>query len=555
MLWAADEVLKGVEDVEDAVIAAAESVVYATQVTVDGVIQGAEDLVDGVMNAIAWVVQELVVALEDIATAIGWLFNLQSISVGAALNVANQEAVWAEITVGFFGTQPRTYGFMFDVNNVNSAVSACVWFGQPATNNWFNGKLAGTPAAAYQAQISQAMAQSSVAAMQIMGMSPAEIIQPPIGPSNSSSIFAGETFTNAPGTSPLTSPQGLANLAMSAECNLYVNLNGATNWQTKTNTSNTPCTVQIVPNGNALLTDSANNTLWQSHTAGTNASYLYVADDGNLYLTDFFGDIFWTSATGLYAVEPGVTITDGEYANSQGQYVGFAGQDIYYGNCATGWDPNNGLVVYRTDGNGHWLETAGLGVGNGEPWALANNGSTWLYVDAFGVTVQGSNVAACNGSCILGFVPSTTAFASPASPPGCELAYMNQAMTIVYQVITYPPPCPTALYPGNTLYPSQLMCGWDGSYLIMQTDNNLVWYSASRQVYWASGTMNPGAYYYLVLQSDNNLVIYNSADGSAKWSSGTAGYSGGSSAGTTLSISGNFLELAKSGTAFWVHAN
>ncbi len=521
-LWLADEFLQGVEEAADLAIEAAEATVAATEVMVDGVIEAAEALVDGVMTAISWVMQQVLVAMEAIATAVGWLFNLQSISVGSTLNVANQEAVWAEMTVGFFGTSPRTYGFMLDVNNIDSAVSACVWFGQPAMNNWFNGQLSGTPAAAYQAQISQAMIQSSAAAVQMMGMSPASIIQPPIGPTASSSIYSGETFSNAPGTVQLSSPTGINSLNMGESCDVFMQYDGSIVWSTSATSSNAPCAMQIMPNGNVVVTDVLNNTIWQSFTAGTNASYLYVADDGGLYLTDLFGDIYWTVPAQTIAVlDPGLTLTNGQWLGTGGAINNFAISNLNAGVCSTAWDETDGLVIQRYTG-AIWVRLGSLPAGNGSPWAVVNNGTAFMYVDAFGVALEGGNYPACSGSCILQFLPSTTQAAGTSQPAACELVYTNQPGTVVYSVVWASPPCPTYLYPGEYLYQTQVLCGSDGSYLVMQTDNNLVWYSSTGTVRWATAT-GPvsNAVYYFAVQTDNNLVIYNQANGAAEWASGS----------------------------------
>ncbi len=58
------------------------------------------------------------------------------------------------------------------------------------------------------------------------------------------------------------------------------------------------------------------------------------------------------------------------------------------------------------------------------------------------------------------------------------------------------------------------------SYLIMQSDGNLVWYEGSRVVWHTNTDGNPGAR--LVVQNDGNAVIYSSSN-RALWQTRTAG--------------------------------
>jgi hypothetical protein len=75
------------------------------------------------------------------------------------------------------------------------------------------------------------------------------------------------------------------------------------------------------------------------------------------------------------------------------------------------------------------------------------------------------------------------------------------------------------LYFGSDALWSSTTSGHAGDHASMQTDGNLVVYSATSTALWQAETSgNAGAY--LVMQSDGNLVIY-SASQVALWSSGT----------------------------------
>jgi hypothetical protein len=74
----------------------------------------------------------------------------------------------------------------------------------------------------------------------------------------------------------------------------------------------------------------------------------------------------------------------------------------------------------------------------------------------------------------------------------------------------------------SVLFPTQSLTTADRSYrLILQTDGNLVLYSASNRAIWASNTDGRGVNR-LVLQTDGNLVLYTNT-GKAVWASNTDG--------------------------------
>lgn len=82
--------------------------------------------------------------------------------------------------------------------------------------------------------------------------------------------------------------------------------------------------------------------------------------------------------------------------------------------------------------------------------------------------------------------------------------------------------------------------------VVMQTDGNLVIYSASNQVRWFTGTAgNPGAR--AVMQTDGNLVVYTPAD-KPLWSTTTNGFSG---AAAVMQDDGNLAVYNVFGRPTW----
>jgi hypothetical protein len=98
--------------------------------------------------------------------------------------------------------------------------------------------------------------------------------------------------------------------------------------------------------------------------------------------------------------------------------------------------------------------------------------------------------------------------------------------------------------PGGELQPGQCLMSPDSLYqLVMQSDGNLVLYSAAGPLWAAGTTANPGAY---LIDQGGNLIVYPSS-GPALWASNT-GYSNGTA---VLQDDGNFVLYSQSGTPLW----
>ncbi len=97
------------------------------------------------------------------------------------------------------------------------------------------------------------------------------------------------------------------------------------------------------------------------------------------------------------------------------------------------------------------------------------------------------------------------------------------------------------LSPGQAIYPANHQYK-----LIMQTDCNLVLYTAVGGVVWHAGTVG-GTGCSAIAQTDGNFVVYDST-GTPKWQSGTARYAGGYASATD---DGHLAVAAASGAWVW----
>jgi hypothetical protein len=76
--------------------------------------------------------------------------------------------------------------------------------------------------------------------------------------------------------------------------------------------------------------------------------------------------------------------------------------------------------------------------------------------------------------------------------------------------------------------------------MVMQTDGNLVLYTATSTAVWSSGTSGTGAAH-LSLQTDGNLVTYNNSSGSPTWWTGTGGHTATTAFGSDTLPAGQTL--------------
>jgi hypothetical protein len=144
--------------------------------------------------------------------------------------------------------------------------------------------------------------------------------------------------------------------------------------------------------------------------------------------------------------------------------------------------------------------------------------------------------------------------------PGARLVLQTDGNIVLYSATnsplwaTYGVHTPNNLSYINTrmnvhgfLFPGQSIETADRRYkLIMQTDGNLVLYSPSRAL-WASGT-NGTSVRYLAMQGDGNLVLYGS-NSQPIWYSNTAGH--GSNLQLVIQQDGNLVLYNPQGRPFW----
>jgi hypothetical protein len=106
---------------------------------------------------------------------------------------------------------------------------------------------------------------------------------------------------------------------------------------------------------------------------------------------------------------------------------------------------------------------------------------------------------------------------------------------------------PSILVQGSELTSGQSLSDPTNQYrLTMQGDGNLVEYSATNQVLWASNTSgNAGAV--AIMQSDGNFVVYSAAN-SPLWASNTGGTLGAS---LVVAANGSVTVESDSGSPLW----
>lgn len=217
---------------------------------------------------------------------------------------------------------------------------------------------------------------------------------------------------------------------------------------------------------------------------------------GRQLLSGSGGDAGAPGAPGAVCPEVTATVTGGGAGTQVGGGAG--GQSNYFG-------PARG-----TDG--------ALGVGGDAPAAdVAAGGGGGYYGGGSGVVDSGGG----GGSSLVPVGGSSS------------LTGSSPTVTVSYVVASTGTPCPAAgssslgssLPSGGRLLPGQELTSRNGCYaLVMQGDGNLVEYLGSRPLF-ATGTFgNPGAT--ALMQTDGNLVVY-SADGRALFATNTYGHAGG----------------------------
>jgi hypothetical protein len=231
------------------------------------------------------------------------------------------------------------------------------------------------------------------------------------------------------------------------------------------------------------------------------------------------GGLFAGAAPAFAASAPHA-ITAAAVAASEGSVL-TAGQQLTRGQSLVSPD-GTFRFVFQDDGNAVVLATYGV------VWQSATQG-------------RGDRlIMQADGNVVIYDATGRPVWFTGTNDPGSTLRMQDDGNLVVYRATGTPAwasfvnnriaaPDVLTLESGQTLAAGQQLTAGP-SRAIMQADGNFVVYTGSTPL-WFTGTSGAGNR--LVMQTDGNAVIYG-ADGSVKWSSGTAG-----NPGATMSLGGD----------------
>lgn len=345
-------------------------------------------------------------------------------------------------------------------------------------------------------------------------------------------VTIGDTL--APGSAlradeQLVSANGQYRLVMQTDGNVVLySASGGVEWTTGTRGSGNLFTLQN--DGNIVVYSEAGAALWASGSAGRGQpDRLVLQNDGNLVSYARFdgGGPLWASR--------GADTLGSDRRLERGQSI--TSQNGAY------------RTVFQTDGN---LVTYGP---NGVRWSAGTSGGTRLLMQGDG------NLVISDGYRPLWFTGT-------GGNPGARLVIQSDGNLVIYSTSGRAlwssdavPPAPTkrdTLTSGQQLVAGEQLTSADSRFrAVLQGDGNFVLYDTvvtslvggvvTDRVIWSSGTSGSGNR--LAMQSDGNVVIY-SAQGRALWSTGTGGNPG---ARLVLQNDANLVVYSSGGRALWTY--
>ena len=315
----------------------------------------------------------------------------------------------------------------------------------------------------------------------------------------------GEMVPNATLTQghSITSPSGSYRLTMQGDGNLVeYTADGTPVWATGTDPTGSVAAMQA--DGNLVVYNAAKKALWASNTS-TPGAYLSLLDTGQLAVISPAGIPLWAGPGELAS---NASMTRGESLSSP-----------------------SGAYLLTMQGDGNLVEYSAAGT---VMWAASTNPS-----GAHAVMQGDGNLVVYDGSGKPLWASNT-----PGSP-GAYLSLLDSGQLSVNAAATGSPLWGPGLMPaGASLSSGQSLISPTGRYrLTLQSDGNLVEYTAGGTDTWSSSTGPSGAV--AVMQGDGNFVVYDAAS-HALWSSQTSGKSG---AYLLLSDDGQLSVLSVTGAA------
>ena len=281
----------------------------------------------------------------------------------------------------------------------------------------------------------------------------------------------------------LTSPSGRYRLTMQGDGNLVEYTPGGTPvWAAGTAPAGTVVAMQ--GDGNLVVYNAAKKALWASNTS-TPGAYLSLLDTGQLAVISPAGTPLWAGP--------------GELASNASMTRG--------GSLSS----PSGAFLLTMQGDGNLVEYSAAGA---VMWAASTNPS-----GAHAVMQGDGNLVVYDGSGKPLWASNT-----PGSP-GAYLGLLDSGQLSVDAAATGSPLWGPGLMPaGASLSSGQSLISPTGRYrLTLQSDGNLVEYTAGGTAAWSASTGPSGAM--AVMQGDGNFVVYDAAS-RALWSSQTSGKPG-----------------------------
>jgi hypothetical protein len=307
----------------------------------------------------------------------------------------------------------------------------------------------------------------------------------------------------------ISDPTGQYRLTMQSDGNL-VAYNGSNQATWASNTSgNAGATAVMQGDGNLVVYSAANAPLWASNTSGNVGAALLVESSGNVAVQSANGSTLWEVPGVLL---PGSTLGSGQsLRDPSGQF-------------RLTMQPDGNLVEYSATNQALWASNTS-----------GNAGATAI--------MQG------DGNFVVDSTANAPLWASKTSGNAGAAVRVRSDGNVVVDSSSGAPlwGTPSILVQGSELTSGQSLSDPTNQYrLTMQGDGNLVEYSATNQVLWASNTSgNAGAV--AIMQSDGNFVVYSAAN-SPLWASNTGGTLGAS---LVVAANGSVTVESDSGSPLW----
>jgi hypothetical protein len=265
--------------------------------------------------------------------------------------------------------------------------------------------------------------------------------------------------------------------------------------------------------GNLVEYNATGTPLWASGTNGQTVTKLTMQSNGDLLLFDG-AKVIWSSGTSGYS---NACLS----VENNGTIVIYSGSTLIWGAYPT-LLPNGSLLPGQTLSSPNAAFYVVL-QGDGNLVEYTSTGTPLWDSRTGGHTVTKMTMES-NGALVLLDGATVVWSTGTYKYPGAHLSIQNNGTLMIYWGSTSIWAADLALNQNTILLAGQILSSPNGAYyLTLQSDGNLVEYTATGTAVWSSGTSGQ-AVTEIVMQGDGNLVVRDGA--AAVWSTGTYGYSG-----------------------------